>query len=351
MEENVYLTSNEDIFKDLFVLELANNHWGSLERGLKIIQSYAKVAKFNKVKAAIKLQLRDVDTFIHPDFKEEKDMRYIKKIRDTNMPRENFIKMIEAIKEQGCIPMATAFDENSVEFCRELGLPIIKIASSDIDDWSLIEKIAELKKPVIVSTGGATLEDIDNFVKYFEKQDIHIAINHCVAIYPSEDYELDLNQIDFLKKRYPGVTIGFSSHEYNDWRDSILVAYAKGARTFERHVDIEMDGIPVSPYCSLPQNVDAWFKAFHKAKELCGGNAEKRRMIPEKETIYLNALVRGVYSNKNLPAGHKLSKDDFFLAIPLQEGQVPARKIIRDHVLVHPTRKNQPIMIDMLDNY
>ena len=73
-----------DIFKGLFVLEAANNHWGDLERGKKIIQDFATVVRYNGVKAAIKFQFRDVDNFIHPEFKGNQDIRYIKKTEATN---------------------------------------------------------------------------------------------------------------------------------------------------------------------------------------------------------------------------------------------------------------------------
>ena len=70
---------NNKIFEDLFVLELANNHWGKRERGIRIIEDFAKIVRFNNVRAAIKLQFRNVPTFIHKDFKERQDIRYIKK--------------------------------------------------------------------------------------------------------------------------------------------------------------------------------------------------------------------------------------------------------------------------------
>lgn len=68
------------IFEDLFVLELANNHWGNLERGIKIIEDFAKIIRFNNIRASIKLQFRDVDSFIHKDFRTRDDIRYIKKL-------------------------------------------------------------------------------------------------------------------------------------------------------------------------------------------------------------------------------------------------------------------------------
>src|SRR5579862_1453798 len=232
------MTGN-DIFDELFVLEMANNHLGDLERGLKIISNYAQVVRFNNVRAAIKLQLRDVDSFIHKDFRKRDDIRYIKKTIDTRLRTEDFVILVQAIRDAGCLPLATPFDESSVDFCCKLGIPILKIASSDCNDWILIEKIAKTKKPVIVSTGGSSLKDIDDLVRFFDSRHIPLAINHCVSLYPSEDNELELNQIDFLRNRYPDHVIGFSTHEYHDWKSSLLVAYAKGARAFERHVDIE----------------------------------------------------------------------------------------------------------------
>lgn len=94
-----------------------------------------------------------------------------------------------------------------VDTCIELGVEIIKIASSNIDDWVLIEKIASTRKPVIVSTGFSSLKDVDDMVAFFTKRQIPLPVNHCVSIYPSEKYELELNQIDFLKNRYPDLVV------------------------------------------------------------------------------------------------------------------------------------------------
>ena len=74
---------NRDVFEDLFVLELANNHWGDLQRGLQIIKEFGTVVRYNNVRAAIKLQLHDPDTFIHKDFVNRLEIRYIKKTVDT----------------------------------------------------------------------------------------------------------------------------------------------------------------------------------------------------------------------------------------------------------------------------
>jgi sialic acid synthase SpsE len=341
---------DRDIFEELFVLEMANNHWGSVERGLKIISAFSQVVRFNNVRAAIKLQLRDVDTFIHKDFRGRSDIRYIQKTLDTRLVPEGFVALVKAIRQANCIPMATPFDEQSVDFCCQLGIQIIKIASSDLNDWLLIEKIAKTNKPVIVSTGGSSLKDLDDLVTFFQNRNIPLAINHCVALYPAEDHELDLNQIDFLRQRYPSHTIGFSTHECHDWTASMLIAYAKGARTFERHIDIEADSKPVSPYCSLPAQIDSWFKAFHKAKEMCGSPGTQKRIPSKQEATYLDSLIRGVYARRNLPQGHILSDEDVYLAIPLQKGQISCRELMRGEILTHPANEDQAILIDMIES-
>jgi N-acetylneuraminate synthase len=339
-----------DIFDELFVLELANNHLGKVERGLRIVSAYAQVVRFNNVRAAIKLQIRDVDNFIHKDFRDRTDVRYIKKTLDTQLSIEEYGKLVTAIRQASCIPMATPFDERSVDICCELGIQILKIASSDLNDWMLIEKIAKAKKPVIVSTGGSSLKDIDDLVRFFDNRHIPLAINHCVSLYPSEDNELQMNQIDFLRNRYPDHVIGFSSHEYHDWKNSMLIAYAKGARTFERHVDIDDDGVKVSPYCSLPDQVDEWFKAYHQARAMCGAPGTERRLPGAREIQYLDTLVRGVYAKRDLPEGHILHDDDVYLAVPLQKGQISCRELMRGEVLLRPLQQDQAIMIDDIDS-
>jgi sialic acid synthase SpsE len=339
-----------DIFHELFVLEIANNHLGSLERGLKIVTAYGQVVRFNNVRAAMKLQLRDVGNFIHKDFRGRSDIRYIKKTLDTELTLDEYAALVKGIREASCITMATPFDERSVDVCCELGIQILKIASSDLNDWMLIEKIAKAKKPVVVSTGGSSLKDIDDLVRFFDNRHIPLAINHCVSLYPSEDHELEMNQIDFLRNRYPDHIIGFSTHEHSDWTSSMLIAYAKGARTFERHVDIASDGVKVSPYCSLPEQVDEWFRTFHQAKAMCGAPGTQRRLLPRREVEYLDGLVRGVYARRNLPEGHILGDDDVYLAIPLLKGQISCRELMRGEVLLKPVVEDQAIKIDDIDS-
>lgn len=338
------------IFDNLFVLEMANNHWGSLERGKQIVREFAKVVKANKVRAAIKLQFRDVDTFIHPDFKDSSS-RYIQKTEKTRLNYKDFKLLVDYIRKHDCIPMATPFDEKSVDLCVDLKFPIIKVASSDINDWVLLNKIASTEKPVILSTGGANDKQMDDVVQFFTSRNIPLALNHCVSKYPSEDIELELNQIDYLHAKYPDLVIGLSTHEHTDWQSSMLMSYAKGARLWERHIDIPYptgsEQNAVSSYCSLPNQIDAWFKAYHTAMTMCGTSASVRRVIDDKETDYLEALYRGLYLRTDIAKGSAITMDDLYSAVPYQKelGQLSSRDFIEnDSMTTRNLKKDSPLL-------
>jgi N-acetylneuraminate synthase len=340
---------DRNIFDELFVLEMANNHWGDVNRGLKMVKDFSKVARYNGVRCAIKLQFRDVDTFIHRDFRERRDIRYVAKTLDTQLAREDFAVLAEAVRKNNCIRMATPFDEKSVDLCEELGIQIIKIASSDVNDWPLIERIAKAKKPVIFSTGGSNLKDIDDLVTFFDNRQIPVAINHCVSLYPSEESEMQLNQIDFLKSRYPNHTIGLSTHEHRDPTASLMIAYAKGARTFERHIDLHTDDHPITPYCATPPQVDTWIQSFKRARSLCGAPGISKAEPSAREINYLDTLVRGVYARRDLPAGHAIQDGDYYLAIPLQKGQISCRELTGGEPLLQACAADAPLTVDHFD--
>ncbi len=348
---------NREIFENLFILEMTNNHLGDKKRALQIIQEFSQVVRFNNVRAAIKLQFRDIDNFIHKKFRKRTDIRYIKRTLETRLSDEDYGDLVQAIKESGCIPMATPFDEHSVDLMMELNMSIIKVASADSNDWILLEKIAKTKKPVIISLAGLSEKDTDDLVLFFRNRNIPLALNHCVAAYPTVASEMELNQIDYLRRRYPDVVIGHSSHDSHaseEYLLSMYIAYAKGARLFERHIDIDLGDTDISSYSFRPEQIDSWLKAHKTAREMCGASSLERSIPMKKEIDFLDNYIRGVYAKRNLPAGHVLTNEsysqDVYLAIPLQKGQISCRELMTGERLTKPIPKDDPLLIDAIDS-
>ena len=127
-------------FDGLFTFEMANNHQGSLEHGKRIIREAAAAAKEHDVRAAVKLQLRELDSFIHPAFRERKDVKHIPRFLSTRLSREDSRELVEETRRNGMYTMATPFDEPSVDFLNSLGVEIIKVASCSAQDWLFCKK-------------------------------------------------------------------------------------------------------------------------------------------------------------------------------------------------------------------
>ena len=307
-------------FNDLFVFDLANNHQGSVEHGLSIIKEIGTIVAKHDVRGVFKFQFRDLDTFIHPSHKNNSDNKHIPRFLSTKLDEQQFGSLLNEVKSQNMISMVTPFDEKSVELALELDFEILKIASCSAKDWPLLDVVAATGKPVIFSTGGLKIDDIDNLVSFFEHKGTDFAIMHCVSIYPTPSDMCELNQIELLIKRYPGRVIGWSTHENPDDKSPILVAYAKGARIFERHVGKETEEIKLNAYSSTPKQVDNWLSAYHEAVKLCGHIARPATSKAEIEGI--NSLKRGVYASKQIKKGQKIERDQVYFSMPCDDGQL-----------------------------
>ncbi|MCG6878087.1 MAG: N-acetylneuraminate synthase family protein, partial [Deltaproteobacteria bacterium] len=307
-------------FNGLFTYDMANNHQGSLEHGLRIVDEISRVSNEFAVRGAIKFQFRQIPTFIHPAFKDKQNIPHIPRFVETSLSHGDYQAMANRIREHGLITMCTPFDEESVDVILNMGIEIIKVASCSATDWPLISRIAQADKPVIISTAGLTLNEIDRLVSYLEINRVHFALMHCVAIYPTPVEKLQLNQIELLKKRYPLHAIGYSTHEPPDYLDGIKMAFAKGAAVFERHVGVESESIKLNAYSSTPAQIANWLKAYRETVEACG--SARRAPASPKEIDSLCSLKRGVYARKDLQEGDRLEPDKVFFAMPLQAGQL-----------------------------
>ncbi len=308
------------LFEKLFIFEMANNHQGEVEHGLKIIRAMSEVARRRGVNGAVKFQYRDLDRFIHPDFAARQDVPHIPRFQSTRLSRAQFDTLIQATRAEGLLPVVTPFDERSVEVCVEQAIPILKVASSSATDWPLLDAITSAGRPMIVSTGGLTIHQIDNVVSYLTHRGADFAVLHCVSLYPTPNSGLQLGLIQKLLSRYRGVPIGYSGHEAPDNTDPVKLAVALGATILERHVGVPTETITLNRYSMNPEQVERWVEAAQVAREIVGDvTAEKRITEPEIES--LRSLKRGVYAARALQRGEAIERSDVYFAMPCASGQ------------------------------
>ena len=321
--EKLFNRSNRSESKPLFIFEMANNHMGDVKHGMKILQQFHKVAKKYDFNFAFKLQYRDIPTFIHPDFKDRQDIKYVKRFSETKLKDSEALMLKKEMTKLGFISICTPFDEASVDLIIKHGYDIIKIGSCSFGDWPLLEKIAEYDKPIIASTAGATLEQIDAVVTFLQNRGKQFALMHCVGEYPTPDEDLQLNQIDLLRERYPDVVIGFSTHEEPDNFIPVQLAIAKGASIFERHVAVKTKKHDINAYSSTSEQADEWLEAAQKAMHI-GGIAGERAPFSDKEMADLRQFKRGVFARKSIKKGDLITTSDVFYAFPNKPNQLVA---------------------------
>jgi N-acetylneuraminate synthase len=308
------------LFKDLFIFEMANNHQGDVNHGIAIIKAMGEIKRKYNINAGVKFQYRQLDTFIHPDSRHDKEAKHISRFLSTELTPEQFKTLVDATRAEGLVTICTPFDEESVDLIVKHGIEIIKVASCSADDWPLLNKIVKANKPIIASTGGLDMPKIDNLVSFLSHRATRdFAILHCVGIYPSPNEVLHLNYVERMIKRFPGVTIGYSGHEAPDNYEVIGLAIAKGATIFERHVGLPTDKIKLNNYSMNPSEVDKWIAAALRAKTICGS---PEKSITQAEVDSLLSLKRGVFARYEIKKGKEITADDVFFAMPCAPGQL-----------------------------
>ena len=329
----------------LFIFEMANNHQGCIKHGKKIIDVYSNLSKKYKIRSAIKLQFRQLSTFIHEDFKKT-DTKHVKRFEETALTKNNFKELISYIKEKGLQTAATPFDSESLNMINDLNVDIVKVASCSIDDWPLLNDIVLLNKKTIISTGGASLDVIRKVYDLFKKNNIDFSFLHCVSEYPTPIENANLNRINILKNEFPDITIGHSTHESPTEKSLVPYAIAMGAKIIEKHVGIETNKWKLNKYSCNPSQIETLFKEIKNLKT--SFNNEK---FNKKEKECLDSLKRGIYVNKKISKGQKITKEDIYFAIPLQKNQLDAssfEKIIGKKIL-KTTFKNEKLTINSFE--
>lgn len=338
--------NNHFDFSNLFVFDLANNHQGSVEHALNIIHEIGRIANKRDVRGVFKFQFRQMDTFIHPAHHADSDNKHIPRFLATRLKNSDYELLLNAVREENMLAMCTPFDEESVDVITQMGFDLIKVASCSAKDWPLLDKVAQSGLPVIFSTGGLDISNIDDLVSFFGHKGVVYSIMHCVSIYPIPNDNFNLNQIDILRERYRGINIGWSTHENPDELTAIQIAVAKGATIFERHVGKKTDKIDLNLYSSTPEQVDNWIQAYKHAKMLCGSS---ERVLNQEEVDSIDTLKRGVFAKKDLKKGDTVSREDVFFAMPYEENQVESGHWKEGIVLNCDVEKHAPLLHAQVD--
>jgi N-acetylneuraminate synthase len=338
-----------NLFKDLIIFELANNHQGSIDHAKYIIEKISEAAKKYGINAAVKFQYRNLNTFIHPYYKDRTDVKHISRFYATQMNPDSFLKLTNTVKKQGLLAICTPFDEDSIDLCLEHEMDILKVASCSSTDWPLLEKISKSGKPVIISTGGKTFNDIDKIYNFFTHRQINFALLHCIGMYPVQNHHVQLHCIDKMINRYPQVPIGYSGHEDPNNLSITQMAIAKGISILERHVGhTTPDGAALNSYSIEIDDIELWIKAILDAKSINGIAGQK--WIEESERVSLQELARGCYCTRSIKKGDTITRDRVYFAMPCGDGQTTSGQFVEGMIASKDYNKNEALFEQRLDS-
>ena len=220
------------------IAEIGNNHNGDLNLAFKTI----KIAKEIGVDA-VKFQVKNIEKCFSQELL---DSTYVNENSFGNTYREHkqalefseqqLKQIYDYAKKLDIVCFSTPFDVDSVDLLEKIGNPIYKISSFHVTDLPLIERVCKTKKPIILSTGMSTIDEIDKAVNLIRKHTAQYSINHCVSSYPTADGDINLNVIKTLQDRYK-CPVGYSGHERGI---AICVSVVVlGVSTIERHFTLD----------------------------------------------------------------------------------------------------------------
>ncbi|HVR26880.1 MAG TPA: N-acetylneuraminate synthase family protein [Candidatus Polarisedimenticolia bacterium] len=310
--------------RPLFIYEMANNHMGDVEHGIRIVKQLRSASEGFPFGFCVKLQYRDIDSCIHPLYQGRYDLKYVKRFSETRLSWDQYRQIKDAIVESGFLSMCTPWDETSVDKIIEHEFDFMKVPSCYVTDWPLLERIAKYDLPIVASTAGEPLEDIDRVVSFFKHRNKSLTIMHCVGEYPAPDDHLHLGQVELLRKRYPEIPIGYSTHERPDNLEAVKIAIALGAVMLEKHVGLATDKYALNAYSANPGQVRKWLESAADALTMIG-DPTKRYPAPPGEQIALRDLARGAFARNPVAAGEPVRHSNVFYAMPNATGQLVAQ--------------------------
>jgi len=221
---------------DCYVIaEIGQNHQGDIEKAKELFRAARESGA-----DAVKLQKRDnrslytADMYNRPyDHRNSFGKTYGEHREFLEFGLDEYQELKQYAKEIGITFFATAFDAHSADFLAELDMPAFKIASGDLTNEPFLEYVARFHKPVIVSTGGGTMDDVQRAYETIMPINPQLCIMQCTSGYPSQFEELNLQVITTYRERFPDIVIGLSAHDSGI--AMALVGYVLGARVIEKH--------------------------------------------------------------------------------------------------------------------
>jgi sialic acid synthase len=296
------------------IAEIGHNHQGSLEKAKELFAA-ARYCGVN----ALKLQKRDNRSLFTKsmyDSAYESEMSfgptYGKHREALEFGKKEYQELQKYSAELKADFFATAFDFNSADFLAELGVPAFKMASGDLKSIPLLKHVAKFQKPMIVSTGGGSIEDVQRAYDAIMPINRQLCILQATASYPAEAKDLHLRVITTYREMFPEVVIGLSDHQSGI--SMALVAYMLGARVIEKHFTINRAWKGTDHAFSLePIGMRKLVRDLNRARDALGDPVKKPLPLEQKP---LFKMSKKLVAASNLPEGHTLTAKDVALKSP-----------------------------------
>ena len=303
ISDNFIISKNSECF---IVAEISANHSGSLGV-LKKTMLKAKQVGAN----AVKIQTYQADTmtlnaknkhFLIDDKSIWKGKRLYDLYKKAETPFKWHKEIFEFAKKNKIICFSAPFDISGVELLQQVNCPIYKVASPEIEDLRLIEKIAKTKKPVIISTGIADIKNIQTAVNICKRFGNHnVILLNCISSYPAKNFELNLAYINVLKKFCP--IVGYSDHSNSDLAS--IISVAKGAKVVEKHFILNKKiKSPDSSFSYDPKQLKNLIKNIREVEIMLGSETINKKEILKKK---LKTVSRSIFYSDDISKGQKIS--------------------------------------------
>ena len=207
---------------------------------------------------------------------------------------------------------STAFDFNSADFLAKLDMPIYKIASGDLKNIPLLTHIAQFQKPMILSTGGGTMEDVNRAYDAVMPINQQLCILQCTAGYPAEFGELNLQVITTFRERFPSITVGLSSHD--NGIAMAVAAFMLGGRVVEKHFTLNHTWKGTDHAFSLePTGFRKLVRDLKRTKAAMGDGVKRTY---DSEVNPITKMGKKLVAARDLPAGHMILREDIAIKSP-----------------------------------